>query len=241
MSTEISRKLVKASTLTTTAGVPPLENGDHLTRREFERRYTAQPHLKRAELIEGRVYMPSPVHLKSHAQPHAQIMLWLGTYCVATPGVEFADNATLRLDPDNEPQPDAMLWITEAAGGRARISEDDYLEGAPELIVEIAATSASYDLHDKRHAYRRNAVQEYVVWRVYDREIDWFVLQEERYERLLPDAKGVTRSRVLPGLCLDIAAMLDGNLPRVLSAASACLRAKAHTTFVKRLAKALRK
>ena len=84
-------------------------------------------------------------------------------YSTATPGVAFADNTTLRLDPDNEPQPDAMLWIDAAAGGHARISHDDYLEGSPELIVAVAASSASYDLHVKREAYQRNGVQEYVV------------------------------------------------------------------------------
>src|SRR2546427_3449968 len=85
--------------------LPPLEGGDRLTRSEFERRYDAMPQLKKAELIEGVVYMPSPVRCKSHGQPHGQIMSWVGVYSAATPGVDFADNATLRLDPDNEPQP----------------------------------------------------------------------------------------------------------------------------------------
>ena len=135
--------------------LPPLENGDRLTRSDFEQRYDAMPHVKKAELIEGIVYMPSPVRVRSHGKPHGQIMGWIGMYSAATPGVDFADNTTLRLDPDNEPQPDAMLWIDAAAGGHARVSDDDYLEGSPELIVEVAASSASYDLHVKREVYRR--------------------------------------------------------------------------------------
>ena len=156
----------------------PLANGDRLTRQEFERRYAARPDLKKAELIEGVVYMPSPVHFAAHAEPHGVVLAWLVTYCALTPGVRVADNATVRLDLDNEPQPDALLRIEPAAGGRSRLSADDYVEGAPELIVEIAASSASYDLHDKMRAYRRNGVPEYLVWRVYENQFDWFVLAD---------------------------------------------------------------
>lgn len=124
----------------------PLENGDRLTRYEFERRYHAMPHLKKAELIEGVVYMPSPLRYHRHGRPHSLIMGWLVAYEAVTPGVESADNVTVRLDLDNEPQPDALLRIDEACGGKSRISGDDYVEAAPELIVEIASSSASYDL-----------------------------------------------------------------------------------------------
>jgi Uma2 family endonuclease len=148
---------------TISIATPPLEAGDHLTRCEFERRYEAMPEMKKAELIEGVVHMPSPVRLQSHAEPHASIMAWLGVYRASTPGVRLADNATVRLDLDNEPQPDALLRLEPAAGGRSRVSEDDYLESAPELVVEIASSSASYDLHEKLRVYRRNGVQEYVV------------------------------------------------------------------------------
>ncbi|MFO5527900.1 MAG: Uma2 family endonuclease, partial [Cuspidothrix sp.] len=121
--------------------IPPLENGDKLTRHEFERRYHAMPNLKKAELIEGVVYMASPVRAKQHGKPHARIMGWLIAYEAATPGVESLDNTTILLDTDNEPQPDALLRIE--TGGQSRINKDDYVEGAPELIVEIAASSAS--------------------------------------------------------------------------------------------------
>ena len=140
--------------------LPPLESGDRLTRAEFERRYAAMPNLKKAELIEGVVYVASPLRALAHGKPHADVMAWLGVYSAATPGIGAYDTATVRLDADNEPQPDAVLRIEQ--GGQSSISEDDYIEGAPELIVEIAASSASYDLHDKLHVYRRNGVQEYM-------------------------------------------------------------------------------
>lgn len=167
-----------------TAVIPILENGDRLTRHEFERRYTAMPKLKKAELIEGVVYMPAALRYRKHGKPHGDMMLWLGIYAVATPGLEVADNTTVRLDLDNEPQPDALLRIEEFYGGQSRISEDDYVEGAPELIVEIASSSASYDLHDKLQVYRRNQVQEYIVWRVVDRAVDWFSLQAGEYSKI---------------------------------------------------------
>jgi Uma2 family endonuclease len=163
------------------------------------------------------------------------------TYCAATPGVDFADNSTLRLDPDNEPQPDATVWINEASGGRARISDDDYLEGAPELVVEIAASTASYDLHDKLKVYRRNGVQEYLVWRVYDRKIDWFHLEDEQYISLPPNADGVTESRVFPGLRLDMNAIIAGDLVRVLAELQKGLASDEHATFINRLSAATHK
>src|SRR5438552_3220139 len=129
--------------------IPPLENGDRLTREEFERRYDAMPNLKKAELIEGVVHMPSPIRFRHHGQPHFDLVTWLGVYKAGTPGVEAADNSTARLDLYNEPQPDAMLLIDPARGGQARISDDDYVEDATELTEEVAASSASIDLNDK--------------------------------------------------------------------------------------------
>ncbi len=220
---------------TTTVDIPPLKAGDSLTRDEFERRYHARPDLKKAELIEGVVYMPSPVRVKSHGEPHGQVMTWLGTYCASTPGVGFADNATVRLDLDNEPQPDAILRIEPSAGGHSQISEDDYLEGAPELVVEIAASSASYDLHEKLRAYRRNGVQEYLVWRVQDKQLDWFALSHDEYVRLVPDASHIIQSQVFTGLRLDVAALLAGNLAHVLSELQRGLGTPEHVAFVERL------
>lgn len=216
-------------------GIPPLESGDRLTRDEFERRYNAMPRLKKAELIEGVVYMPSPVRHKSHSKPHRRIITWLSIYCDNTPGTDAGDNGTLRLDPDNEPQPDAMLFIEESAGGATRISEDDYLEGSPELIAEVAASSASYDLHDKFKVYRRNGVQEYIVWNVLDKKIEWFRLQGQQYVGVEPDAKGVIASAVFPGLRLHVNALLQGDMKKVFAELQKGLKSKEHAEFVKRL------
>ncbi|MBV9384920.1 MAG: Uma2 family endonuclease [Chroococcidiopsidaceae cyanobacterium CP_BM_ER_R8_30] len=216
-----------------TPSIPPLEGGDRLSRPEFERRYHAAPHIKKAELIEGVVYVPSPVRARSHSQPHGWIITWLGVYEAATPGVSLHDNSTVRLDLDNEPQPDALLRIE--VGGRSRITEDDYIEGAPELIVEVAASSAAYDLHDKKRAYRRNGVQEYLVWRVLDQTLDWFCLQAGEYGVLQPDEYGVIRSQVFPGLWLMMPALVTGNIPSVLATLQTGIDSPEHARFVEQL------
>ncbi|MDM3859950.1 MAG: Uma2 family endonuclease [Aphanizomenon gracile PMC644.10] len=213
--------------------IPPLENGDKLTRHEFERRYHAMPNLKKAELIEGVVYVASPVRAKQHGKPHARIMGWLIAYEAATPGVEALDNTTVLLDTDNEPQPDALLRIE--TGGQSRINKDDYVEGAPELIVEIAASSASYDLHEKLKVYRRNQVQEYLIWRVYDYQFDWFRLQQGEYIQLQPNADNIICSQIFPGLWLDKIALLGGDLGKVLTVVQQGLASPEHENFISRL------
>ena len=215
--------------------MPPLENGDRLTRDEFERRYEAMPHLKKAELIEGVVYVPSPVRYRHHGAPHAHLISWLGQYAAGTPGVEVSDNSTVRLDLDNEPQPDALLLIDPARGGQTRFSTDDYIEGSPELVAEVASSSVSYDLHAKLHVYRRNGVREYVVWRVLEQAIDWFVLRAGQYERLPVDTDGLLRSEVFPGLWLDPAALVQGELATVLTIVQQGLGSPEHAAFVARL------
>ena len=212
-----------------------LENGDRLTRREFERRYATRPDIKKAELIEGVVYMSAAVRLTSHGEPHSLAIAWLVNYCASTPGVRTADNATVRLDLNNEPQPDVLLRIEPRAGGQSHVSDDDYLEGAPELVVEIAAGSVSYDLHDKLRVYRRNGVREYVVWRVHDRKIDWFVLEDDEYRRLEPDTGGILHSTVFPGLRLAIEALLTGDVATVLAELQRGIDTDEHADFVKRL------
>ena len=215
--------------------VPVPENGDRLTRAEFERRCEARPDLKKAELIEGVVHMPSPTRFRNHGRPQGALVGWLFAYAAVTPGVQLGDNSTVRLDLDNEPQPDAALFIDPEAGGQARVDEDDYIEGAPELIAEVVASSASYDLHDKLHVYRRNGVREYLVWRTLDRGFDWFELADGAYRLRQPDDSGVVASRVFPGLRLAVDALLRGDLPAVLAAQQRGLAEPAHAEFVKNL------
>ncbi|MEB3355551.1 MAG: Uma2 family endonuclease [Synechococcales bacterium] len=216
--------------------VPPLESGDRLTRHEFERRYRAMPQVKKAELVEGVVYVASPVRMMRHARPHGRVITWLGTYEAATPGVMVGDNPTVRLDLDNEPQPDALLRIEEACGGRSRITADDYVEGAPELIVEVAASSASYDLHDKLTAYRRNGVEEYLVWLVMEGEFRWYELREGAYYlQSAITGEAVYKSRVMPGLWLDTNALLAGEMAQVLAVLQQGIDSQEHQDFVRRL------
>lgn len=215
---------------------PPLEAGDRLSRDEFERRYHAMPHLRKAELLRGNVYLPSPVRVHLHAEPHADLMGWLFTYQVATPGVHAADNATVRLGPEDEPQPDALLRIAADRGGQAAVDADGYLCGAPELAVEVASSSVSYDLHVKQDVYGEHGVREYLVWRVGDQAIDWFVLRGDRYQELAADVHGIVRSEVFPGLWFDPAALVSGNGTRVLEVLQQGLAAPEHVAFVQQLA-----
>jgi Uma2 family endonuclease len=218
------------------APMPQLEPGDRLTRAEFERRYEAMPELKKAELIEGVVYMPSPVRMEGHGEQHANILGWLVVYASATPGVRSADNSTVNLDNDNVPQPDALLMIEPALGGQAKIDERGYIQGAPELVAEIASSSVSIDLNDKLRVYRRNGVREYVAWRVLDRAIDWFVLREGVYVPLNRGNDAIVRSEVFPGLWLHVDAMLEGKMDAVLAALQLGVKSAEHTQFVDELA-----
>ncbi len=214
------------------AAEPLLEAGDRLSRDEFERRYERMPHVKKAELIEGTVYMPSPVRVRRHAKPHCQLAAWVAGYAAETPGVECADNSTVRLDLDNEPQPDLVLFKLPARGGQARISADDYLEGAPELAVEIVGSSRSYDLYQKKGAYRRNGVREYVAWITGEQRLVWWELREGEYQEIAAAAGGLLKSGVFPGLWLDAEALLRGEMKTVLAALRRGLDSPEHRAFL---------
>ena len=220
--------------------IPPLENGDNLDLDEFLRRYEAMPEDCDAELIEGIVYMASPVSHQPHGRPHTHVSYWLVHYARFTPGVDTGDNSTTRLDLGNAPQPDLLLRIPEAAGGTSVLADDDYIDGPPELVVEVAASTASVDLNQKYAAYLRNGVAEYLVWRTRDRALDWFVLEDGEYQRLTPDpADGLLKSRAFPGLWLDADALLAGNLPELAAAVEAgCQAAPGRAEFLDRLAAA---
>lgn len=226
----------RSSPVTPFAGqVPPLHSGDRLTRDEFERRYNATPPHIRAELVEGIVYvMGPPVSDEGHGQPHGDFVTWLGLYKNYTPGVRLGDNSSVRLDSDNEFQPDALLRILPECGGQTR-TRNNIIEGAPEFIAEIAASSVSYDLGEKLKVYRRTGVREYVVWRTWDRAIDWFSLQDSQFVLQAPDEQGLHKSQVFPGLWLDPAAMLAGEGVRVTEVLQQGLASAEHAHFVEQL------
>ncbi|MBX9677336.1 MAG: Uma2 family endonuclease [Gemmataceae bacterium] len=214
--------------------VPPLETGDRLSQAEFHRRYSAMPEVKKAELVEGVVYMASPVSIDNHADPHGVIVGWLSLYRFRTPGVRLADNGTVVLDDLNEVQPDAALFIQAECGGQSKV-ETVGLSGAPELAAEVAASSVSYDLHDKLRAYQRQGVREYIVWRTLDRQVDWFVLREGKFVRA-DSADGIQRSSVFPGLYLNVAALVGSDFEKLESTLREGLASPEHGAFVERLA-----
>jgi Uma2 family endonuclease len=192
------------------------------------------PEKTKAELIEGVVYMASPVSA-FHGNPHADVVGWLHVYRLATPGTDVADNTTIRLDVRNVPQPDAVLYTLATCGGPVEISDDGYIQGAPELAVEVSTTSASVDLGPKMTAYARNGIREYIVWRTHDEVLDWFVLRSGAYEPKQPDAHGVFRSEAFPGLWLDRLAMLERNLTQVNAVLQQGLQSLEHARFVAEL------
>jgi Uma2 family endonuclease len=216
--------------------VPQLETGDHLTAREFLERFDAMPGLKKAELIDGVVYVPSPARWDHHGLQHKALGTVLGIYWAYTPGVQAGDGATLKLDKKNVPQPDLALIVLPSHGGQATIDSDHYIAGAPELVAEISASTKSIDLNAKFRLYLRKRVREYVVWRVEDEAIDWFIACQGRFDPLEPDSSGIIKSEEFPGLWLDPSALIRLDLPRVLEVLQQGLATPEHASFVARLA-----
>lgn len=222
MSTFASKQFASADP----AKVVPLLAGDHLSASEFLRRYSAARENVEAELVNGVVYIMLPTHFEAHGKPDSIISLWLGHYAAFTPRVEHALGSSVKLSRIDVPQPDSLLFVKAEAGGKCRVSEDDYLEGAPEFVAEISATSASYDCREKLGAYLRAGVREYLVWRTYDRELDWFVLREDDYTRLEADPNGVLRSPFLSGLWLNTKALFLHDRRGVLQTLDEGLRSR---------------
>ncbi len=231
-------------------GLPLLCNGDRMKQPEFHKRYEAYPEDVKFELIGGIVYMASPLRLPlvggtvymasplrlPHGQYHIELSLALGLYKSATPGVEAADNATLILGEESEPQPDLLLRILTEHGGRSGVTEDEYCRGAPELLAEIAHSSRAIDMNQKREDYEQAGVLEYVVLCVEERELYWFHFPSGRPIR--PDRQGLARSRVFPGLWIHVPALLERDSSRLIAAVQQGLSTSAHAAFVRRLAKA---
>lgn len=214
--------------------VPPLRAGDQLTREEFLRRWEADPTIKLAELIEGTVYMPSPVSV-DHGKMERWVSAWLLIYQAATPGADGENNATSFML-EETPQPDLNLRLLPDYGGGSWAGEDGYLHGVPELLAEVCVTTASYDLKHKYKLYEAAGVPEYLAIVMFERQIRWHMLVAGRYQLLSPDADGLWRSRVFPGLWMDGEALLAGNVRQVLDRLQEGLRSPEHERFVAELA-----
>jgi Uma2 family endonuclease len=212
--------------------VLPLQNGDRMTQAQFHRSYEAYPEDVKFELIQGTVYMASPLR-RDHARRHVQLTALLERYEGKTPGIELLDNATTILGEESEQQPDLALRILSAYGGQSRETAKGYVEGPPELIVEIASSTRAIDLHHKRIDYQQAGVREYVVVCVEEPELHWFRFRP--VGRVLPDGAGVYRSRVFPGLWIDGNALLADHRRRVLATLRQGLASPEHRAFVARL------
>jgi Uma2 family endonuclease len=190
---------------------------------------------KKAELLDGTVYLNAAVRVEQHGEPHSDLMTLLGFYRAATPGVRSADNASVRLDFENTPQPDCLLFIDPKCGGRVQISADDYLEGPPEFVAEIATSSVSYDVGPKRRVYQKHGVQEYLIWRFADREIELLHLVDGQYQAARVNDDGVIQSNQFPGLWFDTNSLLSGDLAGAIATLQQGLTTIEHTNFVESL------
>ena len=198
--------------------IPPLENGDRLSGEEFMRRYEAMPEKVKAELINGVVYMASPVRLTQHGQPVRMLSTWLGVYQSHRPELVGGDDVTVIFADDEKVQPDLVLMLPPERGGRARVGEDGYVHGPPELVVEVAASTANLDATTKANTYFAAGVGEYLLWRTEEGRIEWFERTPDAYRPIPPGDDGLIESRLFPGLKLDAAALLRGDLAAVLRA-----------------------
>jgi len=211
----------------------PLVAGEKLSREEFLRRWEALPNLKRAELIEGVVYMPSLVRV-THGSVELLVATWLGNYAAATPGCEGGCNATWFMLED-APQPDCYLRILPEYGGQSSL-ERGFGSGAPELAVEVSLSSASYDLGPKLRLYRAAGVEEYISVLLTESQVIWRRLVSGEYTKLESGPDGLLRSHIFPGLWLDPGALLNRDTPRILEVVNQGLHSPEHQQFAQTLA-----
>jgi Uma2 family endonuclease len=221
---------------------PLLYNGQRLEREEFYRRIDCLIEMgedpKGIERLEGVVYMPASIRAQQHAEPQGYMVTWLGTYTAMTPGVQLGGNATSKLDLENDPESDAFLRIRPECGGQSRTDRRGFIDGPPELLVEVTGSTTEKDLELKFEVYRRNGVLEYIVWETLAEEFYWFALENSEYVRMTPGVDGLLKSRVFPGLWLDVEALLNGDLARVLAIVQQGITTPEHAEFVERLRQA---
>lgn len=216
--------------------VPELVAGDHLDQKTFHERYEAMPEGVKAELVEGIVYMAASALRASHGFRHSDLIGWLWSYKVRTPGVDVCDNGTTILGEFSEPQPDASLIVLPEYGGQSHVNSDGYLEGAPELTAEVALSSESYDLHAKRRDYERAGVKEYLVVLLKQQKIVWYVRKSgQTFFEMQPDADGILRSPFFAGLWLDPNALLRADVQALLATLERGLASPEHKKFVETL------
>jgi Uma2 family endonuclease len=214
--------------------LPRLECGDCLTRDEFERRYAAMPGDTKFELIDGIVYMASPVK-EDHDSYQLAVSSLLRDYAFATPGCKAGLSPTIRLGRKDEPQPDGLLRLLPEVGGRSRVDRDGYLSGPVELVVEVASSSEARDLNQKKRAYLSRGVLEYVVIVISRSTVIWFRRRGRVYVPSRSDRAGILRSKVFPGLWLHGPALVHGDEALVRSTLEQGTASPEHAGFVREL------
>ena len=218
---------------TANQSIPPLEDGDRLDADEFRRRLDAMPEKTKAELINGIVYLNRLAGDCRSGQLRSMLGGWLFIYTTRTPGVGSLNHPHVWLVGDHVLQPASVLMIHEV--GDAKFASPEGVPGVPELAAEFALGSDSKELHEKLRIYEQFGVGEYIVWRVYDAAIDWFVLEAGRYRKLAVDAEGVYRSFQFPGLWLDAAGALRDDRAAVVAGLMRGTASPEHADFVAKL------
>jgi hypothetical protein len=245
----------KSAARVTTKPIPPLRDGDRMDADEFLRRYAADKVVYSAELLKGVVHVTRwretrdgremivpPISAEGHGEPGAGLTAWLVTYAASTPGVAASGPVTTILPSRTTAfEPDALLRVLPESGGTSRVGRNKFIHGIPELIAEISYSSGARDLGMKYEALEADGVPEYLVWRTDAGEVEWFVLRRKKYQPLRPHPDGTLRSESFPGLRLDTAALLAGDMAKVLAVVQQGLASPEHAAFVARLQKAGRK
>lgn len=234
--------------ITKPPAVPLLYDGDRLTSEEFLRRYEADPYVVRAELLNGVVHINArrevvdgkerimpPIGGEGHSAPQAKVMALMSFYAAHTPGLESHGPTTVHVSMLNNPEPDALLRILPEYGGASALGEDDYIDGPPELLVEISNTTGSRDMTTRLEAYQFEGVKEYLVWRTNKDEITWFILRRKKYVPLVADADGVLKSETFPGLWLDTPRLLANDMATALATLQQGIASPEHAAFVAKL------
>jgi Uma2 family endonuclease len=206
--------------------------GDHLSREEFLAAWEEMPDLKFAELIDGVVYMPSPLS-QQHGVYDQVLQFWVGFYATKCEFVEALTQATTLMSPNSAPQPDLSLRIPPEFGGEGG-EQGGLVTGAPELVVEVAKSSRAYDLGAKLRLYERSGVKEYVAALVREQRLEWRVLLQGRYEPLSADSNGVYKSEVFPGLWLSEGAFWKRDRSSVLAVLEQGLQSPECAVFQKK-------
>ena len=214
-----------------------LIEGQRLDQPAFHALYEAMPAGTRAELINGVVFMPSPV-----GPPHgraARPPRWCGSATIRRirPVLKPLDNTSAALGLKSEPQPDGLLRILSEYGGRTH-ADQRFVHGVPELLVEVAHTSRYTDLGPKFDDYERVGVQEYVVRALEPNDVLWFVLRKGHFVDLPLAADGIYRSEAFPGLWLDPQALIAGDTRRLRAVLDLGFATPEHAAFIASLGKA---